>query len=127
MIPDFNGKVAMIEAFYGDSSPLFVLYIMLETYGFVFLSIIVGKTLPNIDFYGKNSLIALCSHMFFIDVFWIYNSQIFHLPFGSVDARLFALGVILLEAPIILVINRYFPWLVGLGKKQKLERSTSFS
>ncbi len=124
----FNGKeVSMINAFYGDSAPLFVLYALLETFGFVFLSLGVGKAIPLIEFYGKNSLIVLCSHIFFIEVFWILNSQIFHLPLGSVDARLFALGVILLEAPTIIVINRFFPWLIGVRKKKELDHSTSLS
>ena len=114
----FNGKVSLIDASYGDSAPLFVLYALLETYGFVFISLGVGKALPILEFYGKNSLIVLCSHMFFIEVFWIFNSQIFHLPLGSVDARLFALVVILLEVPTILVINRFFPWLIGQKKKE---------
>ena len=30
--------------------------------------------------------------MFYIEVFWILNSQIFHLPLGAVDARLLALA-----------------------------------
>ena len=123
----FNGTVSMIDASYGDSAPLFVLYALLETYGFVFLSLGVGKSIPLIEFYGKNSLIVLCSHMFFIEVFWILNAQIFHLPLGSVDARLFALWVILLEAPTIIIINRFFPWLVGQSKKKELDRSTSLS
>ena len=121
----FNGTVSMIDASYGDSAPLFVLYALLETYGFVFLSIGVGKSIPVIEFYGKNSLIVLCSHVFFIEVFWILNSQIFHLPLGSVDARLFALGVILLEAPTIIVINQFFPWLIGMKKKKELGCSAS--
>ena len=123
----FNGEVSMIDAFYGDSAPLFVLYALLGTYGFVFLSIGVGKAIPILEFYGKNSLIVLCSHVFFIEVFWILNSQIFHLPLGSVDARLFALGVILLEAPTIIVINRFFPWLIGVRKKKELGSSVSLS
>ena len=123
----FNGKVLMADASYGDSAPLFVLYALLETFGFVFLSIGVGKAIPIIEFYGKNSLIVLCSHVFFIDVFWILNSQVFHLHLGSVDARLFALGVILLEAPTILVINRFFPWLIGQRKKKEIDRSASLS
>ena len=124
----FNGKeVSMINAFYGDSAPLFVLYALLETFGFVFLSFGIGKTIPILEFYGKNSLVVLCSHHFFIEVFWILNSQIFHLPLGSVDARLFALGVILLEAPTIIVINRFFPWLIGMKKKKELGCSASLS
>ncbi len=123
----FNGGVAMMSAWYGDSAPLFVLYALLETYGFVFLSIGVGKTIPILEFYGKNSLIVLCSQVFFIEGFWILNSQIFHLPLASIDARLFALVVILLEVPTILIINKYFPWLVGRGKKKELDRSISLS
>lgn len=124
---NFNGNVLMADASYGDLALLFVLYALLETFGFVFLSLGIGKAIPILEFYGKNSLIVLCSHIFFIDVFWILNSQIFHLPLDSVDARLFALGVILLEAPTIIVINRFFPWLIGVRKKKELGSSAALS
>ena len=94
--------------------------------GLVFISIAIGKKISLIEFYGKNSLIVLCTHLIYIDLFWLFNSQIFHLPLGSVDARLFALGVILLEAPTIIVINRFFPWLVGQKKKEILKNAKSY-
>lgn len=69
----------------------------------------------------------LCSHMFCIDVFWILNLQIFHLPLGDVDASLFSFGCILLEAQTFIVNNRFFPWLIGVKKKKELECLVSLS
>ncbi len=56
--------------------------------------------------------------MFYIDLFWMINGHFLHIALGSVDAGLFALGVLLLEIPTIYIINKFFPILVGQKKRK---------
>lgn len=115
----FNGEASMIDASYGDLSIFYLFNAIASCFGFILITITIDKRMPLFKFYGKNSLTVLCTHMFYIEAFWMLNSQIFHLPLGEVNASLFALGVILLEVPTILMINKYFPWLIGQRKKPR--------
>lgn len=117
----FNGKVGMYAALYGNSPLWFVINAMANTSGLVLIFTSFERKTPVLEFYGRNSLIVLCTHMFYVEGFWLLNSQIFHLPLQCVDARIFALGVILIEAPTILVVGRYFPWAIGQRKQVEAE------
>lgn len=78
-----------------------------------------------LEFYGKNSLIVMLTH---VDTYLMYASTIVVMHFnkdildyeGNIRfcTELFLL-VTAAEAVVILVINRYFPWMVGKKRRRK--------
>lgn len=109
----FNGSVMCVFANYGKNPVLFLLYALAGTIGLILVFVAIDKRILPLEFYGKNSLIVLCTHMFLVNLFWIANGNLFHFELSKVNAPLFALGVLLLEIPIILLINRFLPVLIG--------------
>lgn len=81
--------------------------------------------LKVLDFYGKNSLIVMLTH---VDTYLMYASTIVVMHFNKDIAdyqgnvrfctELFLL-VAAAEAVVIFVINRYFPWMVGKKRRRK--------
>lgn len=81
--------------------------------------------LKILEFYGKNSLIVMLTH---VDTYLMYASTIIVMHYNKdiLDyqgnfkfcTELFLL-VLAAEAVIIFVINRYFPWMVGKGRRRK--------
>lgn len=81
--------------------------------------------LKALEFYGKNSLIVMLTH---VDTYLMYASTIVVMHFNKdiLDyqgnfkfcTELFIL-VMAAEMVIIFVINRYFPWMIGKGRRRK--------
>lgn len=113
----FNGSVDCVSANYGKSPLLFLLDALAGSIGLILVFIAIDKRITPLEFFGKNSLIVLCTHLFFINIFWIVNSHVFHIELGKVYAPLFELVVLLIEIPIIYFINSYFPYIIGKKRK----------
>lgn len=81
--------------------------------------------LKILEFYGKNSLIVMLTH---VDTYLMYASTIVVMHFnkdildyqGNIRfcVELFLL-VTIVEAVVIVVVNRYFPWMVGKRRRRK--------
>lgn len=82
---------------------------------FIFNSI--DKRIKALEFLGKNSLTILCTHMFIINLFWVLNSQVLHLELASINSALLAVFVLLTDVPVIIIVNKYLPFLTGKIKK----------
>jgi len=108
-----NGSVNYSRSQYGANTLLFLLDALAGTVGLIFVFISFGKSMPFIEFFGKNSLIILCTHMFIVNSFWMLNGHFFHIELASVNAGLFTLCVLLIEVPIAYIINTFFPFLIG--------------
>ncbi len=91
----------------------FVVVSAFFTYGLMGLSIyldrlyIVGRFLA---YCGRNSLTILCTHMFLMFIpNYVYGST----GYFSLSVILGMLGIMLLEIPIVEVINRKMGWMIG--------------
>lgn len=87
----------------------------------------IGKILPLrvLQYYGKNSLIVMMTH---VDTYLMYVSTIVVMHFNDENMQyygnvLFCLELFLLvtaaEGVVILIINRFFPWMVGKSREEK--------
>lgn len=87
----------------------------------------MSKTLPFriLQFYGKNSLIVMMTH---VDTYLMYVSTIVIMHFNKDITEYqgnvrFCLELFLLvtvaESVVILIINRFFPWMVGKTREGK--------
>ena len=109
----FNGSVSCAEANFGVNPFLFIIDAIFGSLGIIFICVAINKIITPLEFYGKNSLIVLCTHMILINLFWVLNGKFIHLELGSVNAVVFALCILLFEIPLIIVINRFLPFLIG--------------
>lgn len=107
---------------------LYFMAALLGSAGIILISCGIRKAaafpvLRLLQFYGKNSLIVMMTH---VDTYLMYASTIvvMHFNKGMVNyngnvkfcVEIFCLitGV---EALVILIINRFFPWMVGKGER----------
>ena len=109
----YNGSVSFEGANYGRNPALYLVNALCGTLGLVFIFFALDMRIPPLEFYGRNTLIVLCTHLLIINAFWVINGSFLHLEVASVNAVLLASCVLLLEIPIIIVINRFFPFLLG--------------
>ena len=116
-----NGSAGCNTASYGKYPYLFLLNGIAGTMGLVFMFIALGKSTPVLEFFGKNTLIILCTHLLIINIFWLINSQFLHIQIEKINSALLAFCVVLIEVPIVIVINRFFPFLVVRKRKDKCE------
>ena len=69
-----------------------------------------------IEFLGRNSLIVLCTHMFFIEVIRLLDYKLFDnvlYTLGILEGVVFGMLVVGLMFPVIAVSNRYLRKLYG--------------
>lgn len=109
----FNGRVECVGASYGKFPILFIFDAIAGSLGLILVFAAINRSIRPLEFFGKNSLVVLCTHMFIIESFWVINGHLIHIELGSVNAFVFAMGVIAIEIPIILVINRFFPFIIS--------------
>ena len=112
----FNGRVECVGASYGKFPILFIFDAIAGSLGLILVFAAINRSIRPLVFFGKNSLVILCTHLYIINFFWIINGHFLHIELGSINAFAFAMGVIAIKIPIILVINRFFPFLIGNRK-----------
>lgn len=102
-----NGSVDIAEWYFG-SIPLYAIGAIIGTLFTLSLSKSISSTL--LQHFGRNSLIIMGTHQaFLLPIRKFSNLPIFPVPLGV----LIYIGVIILEIPIIRILNKYVPFLVG--------------
>ena len=85
-----------------------------------------AESLPGriLQYYGRNSLVVMMTHAPFYVMYvatvamYIINNHI--LPLNSLFlCGGIVVGVLMIEVPIIEVLNRYFPFLLGKEKRKE--------
>lgn len=89
--------------------------------GFKYLS--KFRPLNKLIFWGKNSYILLGLHICFLDLWSTVYSVITHKPISEFPALFILTATILSFYPLILLLNRYCPMLVG--KKDLIKHKTA--
>ena len=113
----FNGMVSLIGLRF--SNP--ILYTVNGILGSwllyqLCLRIPVGRCTTWIEYLGRNSLIVLCTHMFFIEVIRLLDYKLFDnvlYTLGILEGVVFGMLVVGLLFPVIAVSNRYLRKLYG--------------
>lgn len=120
IISHLNGKVDMWSNSYGN----LILFFIGAYSGSLFLIFFIKKFILNnkfLEYIGKNSLVILAYHkrgITIIKVVFIYILKM-SIPEGNtIFDLIFSLIEILLCIPIIVVLNKYFPFFIGKGKKK---------
>lgn len=121
-----NSTVSMNASQYGN--PLLFLgssisgsFCVIQISSFFEKKSMISKFTKAIEFFGRNTLIILCTHMFFIELIRIADNKLFGniLPLlGNVEGLVFGLIVGLFEIPTIIICNRYL-WF-AFGKKKRV-------
>lgn len=116
-----NGKVDMWANRYGN----LILFFIGAYSGIIFLIFFIKKFILNnkfLEYIGKNSLVILTYHrrgITVIKVIIIYLLSM-KMPDNNITFDLIlSLGEILICIPIIVVLNKYFPFFIGKGKKNE--------
>ncbi len=97
--------------------------IHVQTFSFIFFIISVfsffnnNKQLPFLSFYGNNSIVVLGLHVPVLIVFQRIGHKLYG-DFGLWGAFICTLCTIIILFPIILLLNRYVPSLIGKASKQ---------
>lgn len=82
--------------------------------------------IPFITYFGRNSLLILCTHLncyvlYYGTIFYMHFYKHYHLPDivnENVTANIYTMiFTFMLEIPVIVVVNVLFPFLVGRGYK----------
>ena len=97
----------------GSGYTLFIIIALLASVGFLVVSQTIDK-LPKIssilNFYGKNSLVVLCTHM----PLMVFQPILINVTGNPIlGISLTFITVITLEIPIIWFINKYVPFVLG--------------
>ena len=118
----FNSEVSFVGCEFGII-PLSILSGLTGTFCLIQFSILIHKYLSilgeKIEFFGRNTLVILCTHMIFIEIIRLLDYKMLKnvLPaLGAFESFAFAFIVIILEIPTIIFSNKYLWFLYGKGK-----------
>lgn len=84
--------------------------------------------LQVVPFFGKNSIVVLCTNNLVIEIFRLLDGTLtggFFLCHGMVGNILFAVLLAIFEIPVIMIGMRYFPYLFGVFPKRENRMSES--
>lgn len=73
-----------------------------------------------IPFYGKNSIVILCTNNLIIEILRLFDSKVtgnFFLQHGMLGNFLFTILLVICELPVIVVGMKYFRYLFGVFSK----------
>ncbi len=109
--------------------PLFYLCALLGSFGLILICKNC-KYSPQIGFFGKNSLVVMCTH---INCYVLYAAILIAWQIDTVITRaksyIFLFNIMaltfLFEAIIILIINRFFPFLLGKHKESSCQKENA--
>ena len=114
-----NGKVDM----WGNSYGNLILFFIGAYSGILFLIFFIKKFILNnkfLEYIGKNSLVILAYHrrgITIIKVVFIFVLKMFVPENNTIFDLVFSLVEILLCIPIIIILNKYFPFFIGKKKE----------
>ena len=115
-----NGKVDMWGNNYGN----LILFFIGAYSGILFLIFFIKKFILNnkfLEYIGKNSLVILAYHrrgITVIKVIIIYLLSMKMIDSNIIFDLIFSLGEILICIPVIVILNKYFPFFIG--KKRRI-------
>ncbi|MCK5773556.1 MAG: acyltransferase family protein [Thermoplasmata archaeon] len=111
-----NGRVGLFSNIYGSFH-----YFMITALAGVLFYVLISMLIPShkaFTFFGRNTLIIYCTHLFLIHNMILYlHDRLYpsipygHLPLGHGIA--YTLLILLIMVPTIIIINRFLPFLVG--------------
>ncbi len=111
-----NGRVGLFSNIYGNYY-YFLTAAIAGTLFYVILSMMIPSN-RAFSFFGRNTLIIYCTHLFLIhnSIFDLHHrlypsTSYGHLPLGHGIA--YTILILLIMVPMIYVINRFLPFLVG--------------
>lgn len=116
-----NEFINMSCNFYGNYT-LFYFCAFLGIFSTYIEAIYLKKTFLGriIEYYGKNSLVLMCTHIPLFKVIGIFCRNIF-LRTGNiyVNEMIILFLTFILSVPVIEIINRKFPFIIGMSKLTK--------
>lgn len=97
--------------------PVFFLTSVLGTLGVTLISVSIWK-LKFLEFFGRNTLIIMCSHLNFYILFWSMQYALFLNNYiNHAKSYIFVLNVViaclLMETVLIFIIRKCFPFVIG--------------
>lgn len=111
-----NGEVGMRGCVYGDNLIVFFLNAFLGICAVIFLSVLF-RNINILQFYGKNSIIILCLHLYFTNklVPLVLNllSVEENMPGFLLVECISVIVIFALFYPLITLINKYVPFVFG--------------
>lgn len=116
-----NGRVDL-WALKFNNKVLYVLNSLIGSIALIYLfKNIFNNNIKFLIYLGKNTLIIMGTHQILIDIIGVFtNCERYN---RSISFFIFLI-VVLLEIPIIYLINNYLPWILGkFNKKERLELS----
>ncbi len=121
IISHLNEKVDMWRNSYGN----LILFFIGAYSGILFLIFFIKRFILNnkfLEYIGKNSLIILAYHrrgITLVKVIFVYILKLSIPEKSTIFDLIFSLTEGLICIPAIIVLNRYFPFFVGKGKKNE--------
>lgn len=105
-----NSAIAVLE--FGSSRMLFLANGITTSFGMILMLKYIDKPFPVLEWFGTHSIVVLCTHMVFINMFWILNTKVLHFSFWN--GWIVSVCVLLVEIPVVLFCERYLPIVCGL-------------
>lgn len=118
----FNGRVDTYGLIFGRITFLYYLDALTAILViFLFAQSRGDKSIPVITWYGRNTLIIMATHQALIELVYVidmHTIKVFESHMGA--PILLSIVIVLVEIPIILIINRWFYWMLGKKKPVKI-------
>ena len=99
----------------------FYINAVLGSVGLIFVCMAI-RNLKVISFFGRNSLVIMCTHLNFyilfaaINVAWIVNNYVTRAK-SYVFMAVIVVSALLMETILIIIINRFFPFILGKNRR----------
>jgi len=115
-----NDSVGFLPNKYGN-----YVFFFIASFSGIFFYLLISKIIGShifLSFLGKNTIIILCIHSFFIAILSLLtynylNPYFLNSSIASIClAIIYTFIIIISMIPFIIVINRYFPFLIGKSK-----------
>lgn len=122
ILSQYNGKVDLDLLSFNN---LF-LYTLNSILGSMAIMLLLKK-LKNIKlltYWGSNSLIIMCTHIYILEFAIMVTGSTFA---GYINENILIVVIMMLEYPIITVINRFMPFMLGKRYSKKARKSNDMS
>lgn len=134
LIPIYlNKAVSVYFMQYGN-----LIYFFVAALASIFLYIEFSKMIENsflsriFQYFGKNSLIILCTHF---TILVVMSGLINRIPVLGLDmiksdlikGLIYTLLILVISIPVIYIIKKYFPWVLGNRRKKTVDSTKVFN
>lgn len=117
----YNEKVDMMLLEFGKSKVVYLVIGIMGSLTLMELFRNFKKSIRMLIFLGKHSMEILCSHTFVIEAVRLIDYKLlgnFISSKTNFEGYILTAIVLLLEIPVIWILNTYFPWSIGKQSKQ---------